>query len=227
MSIPKTEELFDLTHTAARELLSACVYPWEALSRLSEFIATLGATLSPDEYNVRDGNVWIHRSASVAPSACIGGPTVIGAGSEIRHCAYIRGSALIGEGCVIGNSTEVKNAIIFDGVQIPHYNYVGDSVLGYRSHMGAGSIASNVKSDKTNVAVVSGDQRVETGLRKLGTILGDFAEIGCNSVCCPGSVVGRRAIVYPLSRVRGVVDADTILKGDGSTVKRRAPGEER
>ncbi len=226
MSIPKTEELLDLTHTAAGELLGACAYPWEALPRLSEFICALGASLSPEEYDVRDGNVWIHRTASVAPSASIAGPTVIGAGSEIRHCAYIRGSALIGEGCVVGNSTEVKNAIVFDGVQIPHYNYVGDSVLGYRSHMGAGSIASNVKSDKTSVAVVSGGERIETGLRKLGTILGDYAEIGCNSVCCPGSVVGRRATVYPLSRVRGVLEADTILKGDGSVV-RRAPSAER
>lgn len=225
MSIPKTEELLDLTHTAARELLEGCTYPWEALPRLSEFILALGASLSPEEYTVREGNVWIHRTARVAPSASISGPTVIGAGSEIRHGAYIRGSALIGEGCVVGNSTEVKNAIIFDSVQVPHYNYVGDSVLGYRSHMGAGSIASNVKSDKTNIAVTSGTERLETGLRKLGTILGDFAEIGCNSVCCPGSIIGRRAIVYPLSRVRGVIDADTILKGDGSAVKRMPTGK--
>ena len=220
MSIPKTEELLDLAHTAASKLLCDCTYPWEALPRLADFIRALGASLPPEEYIQRDEDVWIHRSASVAPSACIGGPTVIGAGSEIRHCAYIRGSALIGEGCVVGNSTEVKNAIIFDGVQIPHYNYVGDSVLGYRSHMGAGSIASNVKSDKTNVSVVSDGERIETGLRKLGTVLGDYAEIGCSSVCCPGSVVGRRAIVYPLSLVRGVVEADTIRKGDGSSVKR-------
>lgn len=221
MSVPKTEELFDLTHTAAAPLLCETAYPFEILPRLADFVRALGASLSAEEYERRDGDVWIHRSAVVAPSALILGPTVIGARSEIRHCAYIRGSVLIGEGCVVGNSTELKNAVLFDSVQVPHYNYVGDSVLGYRSHMGAGAIASNVRSDKANITVRDGDERIESGLRKLGTILGDGVEIGCGSVLCPGSVVGRGAIVYPLTRVRGTVPADTILKGDGTVVPKR------
>lgn len=221
MAIPKTRELFDLTHTAAAELFSRHEYPWEILPSLSGFIRALGATLSPEEYTEVEKDVWVHKSASVAKSALVLGPTVIGPETEVRHCAYIRGSALIGAGCVIGNSTEVKNAVIFDSVQVPHYNYVGDSVLGYRSHMGAGSIASNVKSDKTNISVVSGDETIETGLRKLGTILGDFVEIGCNSVLCPGSVVGRHSSVYPLTRLRGVIPSESICKGEGIIVSKR------
>ena len=221
MPIPKTSELLDLSHTAAAELFSRHEYPWEVLPALADFIRALGASLSSEEYTVIGKDVWVHRTASVAPSALVLGPTVIGPETEVRHCAYIRGSALIGAGCVIGNSTEVKNAVIFDSVQVPHYNYVGDSVLGYRSHMGAGSIASNVKSDKTSITVVSEDERIETGLRKLGVILGDFVEIGCNSVCCPGSVVGRRSTVYPLTRLRGVVCADSICKGEGRIVPKR------
>lgn len=220
MSIPRTEQLLDLSHTAARELFLRHEYPWQVLPELADFIRALGATLPSEEYTEVEKDVWVHKTAKVAKSALILGPTVIGAESEIRHCAYIRGSALVGSGCVIGNSTEVKNAVIFDAVQVPHYNYVGDSVLGYRSHMGAGSIASNVKSDKTGIAVVSGDERLDTGLRKLGTVLGDFVEVGCNSVLCPGSVVGRRSTVYPLTRLRGVLDADSISKGDGVTVKK-------
>lgn len=221
MNALKTCELLDLSHTAAAELFSAHEYPWEVLPALSGFIRTLGASLPKEEYTEIEPEVWVHRTARVAPSALVLGPTVIGPETEVRHCAYIRGSALIGAGCVIGNSTEVKNAVIFDSVQVPHYNYVGDSVLGYRSHMGAGSIASNVKSDKTNISVVAGDLRIETGLRKLGVILGDFVEIGCNSVCCPGSVVGRRSTVYPLTRLRGVLPADSICKGEGDVVKKR------
>ena len=219
--IPKTRELLDLTHTAAAELFAKHEYPWEILPELGSFIRVLGASLPPDEYTEIGECIWVHKSASIAKSALVLGPTVIGPETEVRHCAYIRGSALIGAGCVIGNSTEVKNAVIFDSVQVPHYNYVGDSVLGYRSHMGAGSIASNVKSDKTNISVVAGDLRIETGLRKLGVILGDFVEIGCNSVCCPGSVVGRRSTVYPLTRLRGVLPADSICKGEGDVVKKR------
>ncbi len=215
MAIPKTKDLLDLSHTTAAPLLAECEYPWEALPRLGAFIRALGATLSREEYTVLEGDVFIHRTARVAPSAFIGGPTIIGPETEVRHCAYIRGSALIGAGCVIGNSTEVKNAIIFDSVQVPHYNYVGDSILGYRSHMGAGSIASNVKSDKSDVDVVAGDTRMPSGLRKFGTVLGDFVEVGCNSVLCPGSVVGRESNIYPLSRVRGVIPERSILKGDG------------
>ncbi len=221
MSIPKTEEMLDLTHTAAAALFCECTYPWEALPRLAEFVRKLGASLSPEEYEAREGDVWIHRSAKVAPSALIMGPTVIGEGSEVRHCAYIRGSVLVGAGCVVGNSTELKNAVLFDNVQVPHYNYVGDSVLGYRSHMGAGAIASNVKSDKTAVTVRDGEEKIATGLRKLGAILGDHVEIGCGSVLCPGAIVGRGAAVYPLSRVRGTVAAETILKADGVCVPKR------
>lgn len=221
MHLPEIGELLDLSHTDAAELFAECRYPWEVLPRLKAFILAHGAKLSPAEYTEREPGVWIHRSAVVAPSAYIGALTIIGAETEVRHCAYIRGSALIGRGCVIGNSTEVKNAVIFDSVQVPHYNYVGDSVLGYRSHMGAGSVASNVKSDKSHVVIRSEGEALESGMRKLGTVLGDDAEIGCNSVCCPGSVVGRRSIVYPLSRVRGVIPADSILKGDGSVVPRR------
>ena len=216
----KTRALLDLSHTAAAELFSRHEYPWEILPELGDFIRALGASLPSDEYTEMGEGVWVHKTASVAPTALVLGPTVIGPETEVRHAAYIRGSALIGKGCVIGNSTEVKNAVIFDAVQVPHYNYVGDSILGYRSHMGAGAIASNVKSDKTNIAVVSQDERIETGLRKLGTILGDFVEIGCNSVCCPGSVVGRRSVVYPLTRLRGVIDEDCICKGEGTVVKK-------
>ncbi len=221
MAIPKTTELLDLSHTAAQELFLRHDYPWEVLAELPDFIRALGASLPAEEYTETEKDVWVHRTAKIAKSALVLGPTVIGADTEVRHGAYIRGSVLVGAGCVIGNSAELKNAVIFDAVQVPHYNYVGDSVLGYRSHMGAGSIASNVKSDKTSVSVVSGGERIDTGLRKLGTVLGDFAEIGCNSVLCPGSVVGRRSTVYPLTRLRGVLDADSICKSEGVIIKKR------
>lgn len=221
MAIPKIGDLLTLSHTLAAPLFEGKRYPWEILPELKDFIRKLGATLPPEEYDEVSPEVWVHKTARVAPSALIAGPTVIGAGTEVRHCAFIRGSALVGEGCVVGNSTEIKNAVIFDGVQIPHYNYVGDSILGFRSHMGAGVVASNFRSDKGNVNVHDGDETIVTGLRKLGTILGDGSDVGCNSVLCPGSVVGRDCIVYPLSRVRGYLPERSIYKGDGVVVPRK------
>ena len=221
MAIPKIDELLTLSHTLAAPLFEGKRYPWEILSELKEFIRKLGATLSPEEYDEVSPEVWVHKTAKVAPTALIQGPTVIGAGTEVRHCAFIRGSALVGEGCVVGNSTEIKNAVVFDSVQIPHYNYVGDSILGFRSHMGAGVVASNFRSDKGNVNVHDGNETIETGLRKLGTILGDGSDVGCNSVLCPGSVVGRDCIIYPLSRVRGYLPERSIFKGDGTVVPRK------
>ncbi len=221
MAIPKIDDLLTLSHTLAAPLFEGKRYPWEILPELKEFIRKLGATLSPEEYDEVSPEVWVHKTAKVAPTALIQGPTVIGAGTEVRHCAFIRGSALVGEGCVVGNSTEIKNAVIFDNVQIPHYNYVGDSILGFRSHMGAGVVASNFRSDKGNVNVHDGNETIETGLRKLGAILGDGSDVGCNSVLCPGSVVGRDCIVYPLSRVRGYLPERSIFKGDGVVVPRK------
>lgn len=220
MRIPMTEDLFDLSHTAAAELLSEVAHVWEALPRLTEFIRAYQKTLSCEEYDEVTEGVFIHKEARVAKSAEILPPTVIGKGTEVRHGAFIRGSALIGDGCVVGNSSEVKNAILFDGVQAPHYNYIGDSILGYKSHMGAGAIASNFRSDKGTVRLHIGAETMETGLRKLGVLLGDEAEIGCSSVLCPGSIVGRRSIVYPLCRVRGVIREDSIYKDEGNIVKR-------
>ena len=221
MAIPKIEELLDLTHTQAAPLFDGKRYPWEILPLLKDFIRELGASLPREEYDEIAPEVWVHKTAKIAPTALIAGPTVIGASTEVRHCAFIRGSALIGENCVVGNSTEVKNAVIFDNVQVPHYNYVGDSVLGFHSHMGAGVVASNFRSDKGNVSVRDGDERIETGMRKLGAILGDGVDVGCNSVLCPGSVVGRDTIIYPLSRIRGFIPEKSILKGDGSIVPRK------
>lgn len=221
MAIPKIEELLDLTHTLAAPLFVGKRYPWEILPLLKDFIRELGATLPREEYDEIAPEVWAHKTAKIAPTALIAGPTVIGASTEVRHCAFIRGSALVGENCVVGNSTEVKNAVIFDNVQVPHYNYVGDSILGFRSHMGAGVVASNFRSDKGNVCVRDGNEKIETGMRKLGAILGDGVDVGCNSVLCPGSVVGRDTIVYPLSRVRGSIPEKSILKGDGSIVPRK------
>ena len=217
---PKTEELFDLSHTLAKSLFLTARYPWEVLPGLSEFIRTLGKSLNLAEYRALPGDVYIHNDAVISPTACIDGPTIIGKNTEVRHCAFIRGSALIGEGCVVGNSTEIKNAVIMDGVQIPHYNYVGDSVLGYKSHMGAGSIASNFRSDKAGITV-HGESDYPTGLRKLGVMLGDYAEVGCNSVLCPGSVIGRKSIIYPLSRVRGIIPAHVIYKDEKHIVPRK------
>lgn len=214
----KTEDLLDLSHTMAADYLSGFEYPWQALQGISRMIEDLGEKLDKGEYNEISPKVWIHKSASVAPTAYIGAPCIIGAETEIRHCAFIRGSALVGRGCVIGNSVELKNVIIFDEVQVPHFNYAGDSILGYKSHMGAGSITSNVKSDQTLVTVNTGEGRIETGLKKFGAILGDFVEIGCNSVLNPGTVIGRNSNVYPLSSVRGVVSGNSIYKTGGVIV---------
>ena len=215
------QSMYDLTHTRARSLLESVTYPWEALDSIGEAIMQLGPTLDPEAYDHPQENVWIAKSAMVAPTASITGPCIIGEKTEVRQCAFIRGNALVGDGCVVGNSTELKNVILFDGVQVPHYNYVGDSILGYKSHMGAGSITSNVKSDKTLV-VVKGDTAIETGRKKMGAILGDYVEIGCNSVLNPGTVIGRRSSVYPTSCVRGVVAEDSIYKDKDHIIKREA-----
>lgn len=216
----RISELYDLSHTAAADYLGAFEYPWEALGGIKEMIISLGRGLDSSEYRFLGENVWVHVSARIAPTAFIGAPCIIGADTEVRHCAFIRGSALIGSGCVIGNSVEVKNAIIFDNVQVPHYNYVGDSILGYRSHMGAGSITSNVKSDKSLVVVKNEGEMIETGLKKFGAMLGDFVEVGCNSVLNPGTVIGRGTNIYPLSCVRGVVPPQSIYKTGGVIVKK-------
>ena len=217
----KIAALLDLTHTAAAEFLSQFTYPWEALPKIGEAIRTIGATLPAEEYDSPRPGVWIAKSATVAPTAFIGDNTIIGPETEVRHGAFIRGNALVGAGVVVGNSVELKNVILFDKVQVPHYNYVGDSILGYRSHMGAGSITSNVKSDKTLVAVRCGEEKIETGLKKFGAILGDRVEVGCNSVLNPGTVIGRDANVYPLSSVRGTVPAEHIFKAAGNVVAKR------
>ncbi|HIS15879.1 MAG TPA: UDP-N-acetylglucosamine pyrophosphorylase [Candidatus Scatomorpha merdavium] len=216
----KIAEMLDLEHTIAAELFSGKTYAWEVLPEIKAFILKLGPTLPESEFDHPAEDVWIAKDAKVFPSAHIGGPCIIDHEAEVRHCAFIRGSAIVGKGCVVGNSVELKNVVLFDKVQTPHYNYVGDSVLGYKAHMGAGSITSNVKSDKTLV-VVKGDVNIETGLKKFGAILGDNVEVGCNSVLNPGSVIGRRASIYPTSSVRGVVPEDSIYKAKDNIVKRK------
>ena len=205
-------DLFDLTHTQAGEYLKQFTYPWEALAGIGDFILELGARLDREEYEERAEHVWVHKSAKVFPSAYLGAPCIIGPGTEVRHCAFIRGNALVGAGCVVGNSVELKNVILFDGVQTPHYNYVGDSILGYKSHMGAGSITSNVKSDKTEVVVKTAQGALPTGTKKVGAMLGDRVEVGCNSVLNPGTVIGRNSSIYPVSCVRGTVPENSIYK---------------
>ena len=217
----KTYEIFDLSKSLAEPLLSKTEYPWEALPQIRDFILNLIPSLDKSVYEEVKPTVWIAKSAKIAPSADITGPTIIGENTEIRPSAFIRGSALIGNGCVIGNSTEVKNAIIFDSVQIPHYNYVGDSILGYRSHLGAGAVTSNVKSDKTLVTVKVNGQKIPTGLKKFGAMVGDYVEIGCNTVLCPGTVIGRNSNVYPLSRVRGFVPENSIFKNAENIVPKK------
>ena len=213
-------DLFDLDHTMAKAYLEQFTWPWEALKGIKELIIQLGHDLG-EEYTEVSPQVWVHQTAQVAPTAYLGAPCIIGADTEVRHCAFIRGSALVGKGCVVGNSAELKNVILFDGVQTPHYNYVGDSILGYKAHMGAGSITSNVKGDKSLVTVRMGDEAIATGLKKMGAMLGDHAEIGCNSVLNPGTIVGRDAQVYPLSSVRGTVPEKHIWKRDGNIVPKR------
>lgn len=218
----KISELYqDLNQTLAKELLESKTYPWEVLSLISEFIVKLGSTLSEEEYEKRGENVWVAKSAKVAPTAFINGPAIIGKEAEVRHCAFIRGNALVGEGAVVGNSTELKNVILFNKVQVPHYNYVGDSILGYKSHMGAGSITSNVKSDKTNVVIKNGEEKIETGRKKIGAILSSRVEVGCGTILNPGSVVGHDTNIYPLSMVRGCIAPNSIYKNAGEIAQKR------
>ncbi len=213
-------DLYDLEHTKASSYLSQFTYPFEALKGIKDFILSLGPTLGP-EYREISENVWVHESATIAPSAYIGAPCIIGANTEVRQCAFIRQSAMVGDNCVVGNSCELKNVILFDNVQTPHYNYVGDSILGYRSHMGAGSITSNVKSDKSLVVLRNGDERLETGLKKVGAMLGDYVEVGCNSVLNPGTVIGRHTNIYPLSCVRGQIPEGSIFKSGSVVVEKK------
>lgn len=227
----KVNDMFDLSKTIAAPLFEGVTYPWEVLPKIEEYIIRLGSSLSEDEYELRGENIWIAKTAKVAPTASITGPVIICDGAEVRHCAFIRGKAIVGRNAVVGNSTELKNVILFDNVQVPHYNYVGDSVLGYKAHMGAGSITSNVKSDKTLVTIKADmyegedstnlkNGRIETGLKKMGAILGDHVEIGCNSVLNPGTVIGRESNVYPVSCVRGFIPEKSIVKAGGVIVKK-------
>lgn len=216
----RIRNLYTLEETIAAEIFEGAEYPWEVLPKIGNFILKLGATLDETEYEKRGENVWIAKSAKVAPTAYINGPAIIGNETEVRHCAFIRGNAIVGEGAVVGNSTELKNVILFNKVQVPHYNYVGDSILGYKAHMGAGSITSNVKSDKKHVVVKAGNERMETGLKKFGAMLGDCVEVGCGSVLNPGTVVGPHSNIYPLSSVREVVPAHSIYKKRGEVAEK-------
>lgn len=213
----KISDLYDLNYTLAADYIAGYTYPWEVLGIIKDIIIKIGKTLDKSEYAEISADVWVHKKAEIAPTAFLGAPCIIGENTEVRHCAFIRGGALIGKNCVVGNSTELKNVILFDGVQVPHYNYVGDSILGRGAHMGAGAVTSNVKSDKTPV-VVKAEKPIATGLKKFGAMLGDFAEVGCNSVLNPGTIVGKNTNIYPLSCVRGVVPADSIYKTGGIIV---------
>ena len=216
----RIENLYNLDQTIAKDIFEGVTYPWEVLPKIEEFIISLGKTLDKNEYEEKGENIWIAKSAKVAPTAYIAGPAIIGKNAEIRHCAFIRGKAIVGEGAVVGNSTELKNVILFNKVQVPHYNYVGDSILGYKSHMGAGSITSNVKSDKKLVIVKNGKEQIETGLKKFGAMLGDEVEVGCGSVLNPGTVIGKHTNIYPLSSVRGVVPEHSIYKNKNEIVEK-------
>ena len=216
----KISNLLTLNETIAKNIFENCEYPWEVLPKIKDFIIELGNSLDLNLYNKVDENIWIAKSAQVAPTAYIAGPAIIGENTEIRHCAFIRGNAIVGNNCVVGNSTELKNVILFNNVQVPHYNYVGDSILGYKSHMGAGSITSNIKSDKTLVIVKDGIEQIETGLKKFGSIIGDNVEVGCNSVLNPGSVIGRNSNIYPLSSVRGFIESNSIYKNKSEIVEK-------
>ena len=215
------KDLYDLDHTIAKDYLEGFTYPWEALAGIKNLIIELGKQLPKDEYDEVSENVWVHKSATVFPSAYLGAPCIIGKDTEVRHCAFIRGSALVGDNCLVGNSCELKNVILFDHVQTPHYNYVGDSILGYYSHMGAGSITSNVKSDKELVTVKSAEEKIETGLKKFGAMIGDYVEVGCNSVLNPGTVIGKNTRIYPTSCVRGLVKENSIYKNTGDIVEQQ------
>ena len=214
------ENLYDLKETIAADLFTEAEYPWEVLPRIHDFILELGKRLPEEIYEKRGEDIWVAKNAKGAPTACLNGPLIIDEEAEVRHCAFVRGNAIVGKGAVVGNSTELKNVVLFNKVQVPHYNYVGDSVLGFKSHMGAGSITSNVKSDKTLVVVKNGEEKIETGLKKMGAMLGDHVEVGCNSVLNPGTVIGRNSNVYPTSCVRGVIPAGHIFKRPGDVVKK-------
>ena len=216
----RIENLYNLEQTIAKDIFEGVTYPWEVLPKIEEFIISLGKTLDKNEYEEKGENIWIAKSAKVAPTAYIAGPAIIGKNAEIRHCAFIRGKAIVGEGAVVGNSTELKNVILFNKVQVPHYNYVGDSILGYKSHMGAGSITSNIKSDKKLVIVKNDKEQIETGLKKFGAMLGDEVEVGCSSVLNPGTVIGKHTNIYPLSSVRGVVPEHSIYKNKNEIVEK-------
>ena len=216
----KMNNLYNLDETIAKSLLESVTYPWEALSKIKEFIIELGEKLNSEIYELKGENIWIAKSAEIAPTAYIKGPAIIGENAEIRHCAFIRGNAIVGNNAVVGNSTELKNVILFNNVQVPHYNYVGDSILGYKAHMGAGSITSNVKSDKKLVIVKNATETIETGLKKFGAMIGDGVEVGCNSVLNPGTVIGRNSNIYPLSSVRGVVPENSIYKKQNEIVSK-------
>lgn len=221
MNQVEIKNLYDLKETIAAELFEGATYPWELLPKISDFIVKLGATLDEEKFEKRGENIWVAKSAKVAPTACLNGPLIVDEDAEIRHCAFVRGSAIVGKGAVVGNSTELKNVILFNKVQVPHYNYVGDSILGFKSHMGAGSITSNVKSDKTLVCIKNSDEMLETGLKKMGAMLGDNVEVGCNSVLNPGTIVCRNSNVYPTSCVRGVIPENSIHKNNGEVITKR------
>ena len=214
----KILNLYNLDETIAKDIFRKCQYPWEALPKIKDFILELGNNLNTEIYNHPEENIWIAKTAKIAPTASISGPAIIGENTEIRHCAFIRGNAIVGNNCVVGNSTELKNVILFNNVQVPHYNYVGDSILGYKSHMGAGAITSNVKSDKKLVIVKDSDEKIETGLKKFGAMIGDNVEVGCGSVLNPGSVIGKNSNIYPLSSVRGVINSNSIYKNSSEIV---------
>lgn len=220
MKCCEIKNLYSLSQTIASSIFEGATYPWEVLPKIKEFIVTLGNSLDSDIYEYKGENIWIAKSAKVAPTAYIAGPTIIGEDTEIRHCAFIRGNAIVGNHCVVGNSTELKNVILFNNVQVPHYNYVGDSILGYKSHMGAGSITSNVKSDKKLVIVKNAAECFETGLKKFGAMIGDGVEVGCNSVLNPGTVIGKNSNIYPLSCVRGVIPENSIYKNKNEIVEK-------
>lgn len=220
MEYLKAEQLFSLDHTLAKKLFESIAWPWDALARIGETIMEIGNTLDPSEYDQIGGDVWIAKDAQVFESAYIKGPAIIGKGAQVRHCAFIRGNALVGANAVVGNSTELKNVILFDNVQVPHYNYVGDSILGYKAHMGAGSITSNVKSDKKLILVKTEEDLIETGLKKFGAMIGDHVEVGCGTVLNPGCIVGKETLIYPLSMVRGVIPAHSVYKSQGEVVAR-------
>ncbi len=218
MEAIKIENLFTLEETIAAELFAHAVYPWEVLQKIHDFILELGNSLSPDMFEKIGEDIWVAKSAKVAPTACLNGPLIVDEDAQIRHCAYIRGNAIVGKGAVVGNSTELKNVILFNEVQVPHYNYVGDSVLGYKSHMGAGAVTSNVKSDKTLVEVSACEESITTGLRKMGAMLGDHVEIGCNSVLNPGTIIGKGSSIYPTSSVRGFIPCNSIYKNQNNII---------